>query len=678
MTEIPKVYEPAEVEAKWYQFWLERNYFHALDTSERKPFSIVIPPPNVTGELHIGHALDNTLQDILIRWRRMQGYNTLWMPGTDHAGIVTQLIVENKLRAEGTSRQELGREKFLQRIWQWVEESRGTIIGQLKRLGSSCDWQRERFTLDEGLSRAVHEAFVRLYKDGLIYRGSYIVNWCPNCRTAVSDLEVEHEEEAGNLYYIQYALKNSDEHLVIATTRPETMLGDTAVAVHPKDERYQNVVGKSAILPILGRELPIIADEYVDIEFGTGALKVTPAHDANDFEIGQRHALAQVVAMNEDGTMSAETGKFEGMDRFDCRRKLIEELGEKGYLLKVEDYMVPIGRHDRCGIIIEPYVSLQWFVKMKPLAEKAIAAAESGRVKFTPEREEKRFYEWMYNIKDWCISRQIWWGHQIPIWYCQDCNEINVGTPEKCDQCGSEELEQESDVLDTWFSSALWPFSTMGWPEESDLLKTFYPTSVLVTGWDILFFWVARMIVMGLWMRDEVPFYDVYLHGLVADETGAKMSKSRGNTIDPLPMMGKYGTDAFRFAIAASTIPNPYMPLPEDRIKGCRNFANKLWNASRLVLMNLEGFYDDAKPLKLTLCDRWIRSRFNTVAQEVTDHLEKFNFNEAAQRIYDFLWHEYCDWYAELAKMRFNLSDESIEKYTAQYVASGVLEGILR
>ena len=679
MTEIPKIYEPEKVEAKWYQFWLEKNYFHALDTSEKKPFSIVIPPPNVTGELHIGHALDNTLQDILIRWRRMQGYNTLWMPGTDHAGIVTQLVVEDKLREEGSSRQELGREKFLARMWDWVGESRGTMIEQLRRLGSSCDWERERFTLDEGLSRAVNEAFVRLYKDGLIYRGKYIVNWCPNCRTAVSDLEVEHEEESGNLYYIKYHLKESDEHLVIATTRPETMLGDTAVAVHPNDERYQNCVGKTVILPILERELPIIADDYVDMEFGTGALKVTPAHDANDFDIGNRHNLAQVIAMNEDGTMSAETGKFEGLDRFDCRRALLAELQEKGYLLKSEDYMVPMGRHDRCDTIIEPCVSLQWFVKTKPLAEKAIAAAKSGRVKFTPEREERRFYDWMHNIRDWCISRQIWWGHQIPIWYCQACDGISVGKPEKCDKCGAEELEQESDVLDTWFSSALWPFSTMGWPKETDLLKTFYPTSVLVTGWDILFFWVARMVMMGLWMCDDVPFYDVYLHGLVADETGAKMSKSRGNAIDPLPMMDKYGTDAFRFAIASSTIPNPYMPLPEERIKGCRNFANKLWNVSRLLLMNLEGFSpDESKQLKLTLGDRWIRSRFNTAAQEVTNHLETFNFNEASQRIYDFLWHEYCDWYAELIKMRFNLPDESREKYTAQYVASEVLDGILR
>ncbi|MBM3236031.1 valine--tRNA ligase [Candidatus Poribacteria bacterium] len=678
MTSIPKVYEPHEVESRWYKFWVEQKYFHAAEVSDKPPFSIVIPPPNVTGDLHIGHALDNTLQDILIRWKRMQGYNTLWMPGTDHAGIVTQVVVERQLLANGTSRQELGREKFLAKMWEWKEKSRAYIVEQLMRMGCSCDWDRERFTLDEGLSKAVREAFVRLYNDGLIYRSAYMVNWCPKCLTAISDLEVEHEDEQANLYYIKYPLKNSDEYLLIATTRPETMLGDTAVAVHPDDERYTRFIGKTAILPIAERELPIIADEYVDRQFGTGALKITPAHDPNDFEIGRRHNLPEVVAINADGIMSEAAGKYESMERFACRKALLQELKEKGYLLKVEEYIHAVGRHDRCGTIIEPFVSLQWFVKMKPLAEKAIAAAERGDVKFIPAPQKQRFYDWMYSIRDWCISRQIWWGHQLPIWYCKDCHEMiaAIETPAKCLKCASTNLQQDTDVLDTWFSSGLWPFSTMGWPENTELVKTFYPTSVLVTGWDILFFWVARMIMMGLKCMDEIPFRDVYLHGLVADETGRKMSKSVGNAIDPIPMMEKYGTDAFRFAIAASTIPGPYMPLPEDRIKGYRNFANKIWNASRFVLMNIEDFKpSDDKPLKLMLCDHWIISRFNKIAQEVTKCLQEFRFDDAALSLYTFLWHEYCDWYVEMVKLRMN---DSNERYTAQYVASAILEGTLR
>jgi len=678
MTPIPKVYEPHEVENRWYKFWVDKKYFHAQEASDNPPFAIVIPPPNVTGDLHIGHALDNTLQDILIRWKRMQGYNTLWMPGTDHAGIVTQVVVERQLMENGTSRHELGREKFLEKMWEWKEKSRAYIVEQLMRMGCSCDWDRERFTLDEGLSKAVREVFVRLYNDGLIYRGAYMVNWCPKCLTAISDLEVEHEDEQAHLYYIKYPLKEDNEYLTIATTRPETMLGDTAVAVHPDDERYTQFIGKTAILPVAERELLIIADEYVDREFGTGALKITPAHDPNDFEIGKRHNLPEVIAINEDGTMSVEAGQYEGMERFACRKALLKELEEKDYLLKVDDYFHAVGRHDRCGTIIEPYISLQWFVKMKPLAEKAIAAAEGGYVKFIPESQKHRFYEWMYNIRDWCISRQIWWGHQIPIWYCQDCDEIitAVETPEKCRKCDSMNLQQETDVLDTWFSSALWPFSTMGWPENTELLKTFYPTSVLVTGWDILFFWVSRMIMMGLKCMDEIPFRNVYLHGLVADETGKKMSKSVGNAIDPIPMMEQYGTDAFRFAIAASTIPSPYMPLPEDRIKGYRNFANKIWNASRFVLMNIADFEpSDDKPLNLMLCDHWIISRFNTVAQEMTTCLQEFRFDDAALSLYAFLWHEYCDWYVEMVKLRINDGDE---KYTAQYVVSTILEGTLR
>ncbi|MFQ6040575.1 MAG: valine--tRNA ligase [Candidatus Poribacteria bacterium] len=688
MTAIPKVYEPHEVESRWYKFWLEKGYFHAAEVSDKPPFSIVIPPPNVTGDLHIGHALDNTLQDILIRWKRMQGYNTLWMPGTDHAGIVTQIVVERQLLENGANRHELGREKFLERMWDWKEKSHDYIVEQLMRMGCSCDWERERFTLDEGLSRAVREAFVRLYNDGLIYRGAYMVNWCPNCLTAISDLEVEHEDEQANLYYIKYPLKGSDEHLSIATTRPETMLGDTAVAVHPADERYTKFIGKTAILPIAERELPIIADEYVDREFGTGALKITPAHDQNDFEIGKRHNLPEVVAINEDGTMSSEAGKYEGMERFACRKALLKELKEKGYLLKVEDYVHAVGRHDRCGTIIEPYISLQWFVKMQPLAEKAIAAAENGDVEFIPAPQKRRFYDWMYNIRDWCISRQIWWGHQIPIWYCKDCDEMiaAVETPQRCSKCDSTNLQQETDVLDTWFSSALWPFSTMGWPEKTELLKTFYPTSVLVTGWDILFFWVARMIMMGLKNMNEVPFRKVYLHGLIADETGKKMSKSAGNSIDPIPMMEKYGADASRFAIAASTIPSPYMPLPENRIRGYRNFANKIWNASRFVLMNIADFEpSDEKRLNLMLCDHWIISRFNKIVKEVTTYLQAFRFDDAALSLYAFLWHEYCDWYVEMVKLRMNAAERkldtarpAIERYTAQYVVSAILEGTLR
>ena len=681
MKNIPKTYEPHKVEDKWYQLWLDGNFFHAEEKSHQSSYAIVIPPPNVTGSLHIGHAIDNTLQDILIRWQRMQGDNTLWMPGTDHAGIITHYLMEQRLRSEGTSRQEIGREKFVERMWQWKEESRGNIISQLMKLGCSCDWERERFTLDEGLSKAVNEAFVRLYNKGLIYRGDYIVNWCPQCQTAVSGLEVEHEDEAGHFYYIKYPIKGEDKHLLIATTRPETMLGDTGVAVHPDDERYTEFVGKTAILPIVERELPIVADEYIDQEFGTGVLKVTPGHDPNDFEIGKRHVLKIVKAMNYDGTMSEATCKYQGLSVMECREALVEDLRKEGYLLKVEDYTHSVSRHERCHSLIEPFVSKQWFVKMRPLADRAVEAVKRGDVEFLPEREEKRFYNWMAEIQDWCISRQIWWGHRFPVWYCLDCDEINVATkaPEKCHKCGSGNLQQEEDVLDTWFSSALWPFSTLGWPEETGLLKTFYPTSALVTGWDILFFWVSRMIMMGLECMDEAPFRQVYLHPLVTDEEGQKMSKSRGNVIDPLDNMEKYGTDAFRFAIAACMIPSTHMQLPENRIGGYRNFANKIWNASRFVLMNLEDFEKDPdRPLKELLCDKWIRSRFNMVAQDVTGCLEEFQFADAAQAVYNFLWHEYCDWYIELIKPRLYYSDDEYAKYTARYIAAEILEGTLR
>ncbi len=696
MTDIPKTYAPHEIEVKWYKFWLEKDYFHAADQSDKPPFSIVIPPPNITGSLHTGHALDNTLQDALIRWKRMQGYNTLWMPGTDHAGIVTEIIMERKLAAWGTSREELGRERFIERMWGWKEESRGTIIDQLQSLGCSCDWARERFTLDEGLSKAVRTAFVKLYNEGLIYRGEYMVNWCPNCRTAVSDLEVEPVEIDGNFYHITYPIKDSAEErsqvgrhaLQIATTRPETMLGDTAVAVHPEDARYQGIIGKTAILPILGRELPIIADEYVDREFGTGALKVTPAHDPNDYAIGQRHNLVQLNVFNPDGTLNENAGpKYQGMERFECRKALVEDLRAGGYLLQIVPHRHAVGHHDRCDQIVEPYISPQWYLNVKPLAEQAVEAAQRGDVVFIPERETRRFYHWMENIQPWAISRQRWWGHRLPIWYCDDCGEVTVAvdTPDGCSHCGAAKLKQEEDVLDTWFSSGLWPFSTMGWPEGTDLLKTFYPTSVLVTGWDILFFWVARMLMLGLNCMDEVPFRTVYLHGLVADEQGQKMSKSRGNTIDPVLTIEKYGADAFRFAIVFCTVPNPYMPLPEYQIEAGRRFANKIWNASRFLLMNLDDFHTPTLSLpaggegmSLLLCDRWIRSRFNATVQNVTTYLEQFRFSDVAHCLYEFLWHEFCDWYIELIKQRLYYTEDATAKRTAQAVAAEILEGTMR
>ena len=680
MTDIPKTYAPQDIEEKWYKFWRDKDYFHAADTSDKPPYSVVIPPPNITGSLHIGHALDNALQDVLIRWRRMQGYNALWMPGTDHAGIVTEIIMEKQLATWGTSREELGREKFIARMWNWKDESRGTIIDQLEQLGCSCDWERERFTMDEGLSKAVRTAFVQLYNDGLIYRGEYMVNWCPNCQTAVSDLEVEPVEIDGNFYHIKYPIKDSGESVEIATTRPETMLGDTAVAVHPEDTRYQHLIGKTAILPILERELPIIADEYVDLEFGTGALKVTPAHDLNDYEIGQRHELEQVNILNPDGSLNENTGtKYQGMDRFECREALVEDLREQGYLIKIVPHPHAVGHHDRCNQIIEPYISPQWYLNVKPLAERSLEAARRGDVVFLPERETKRFYQWMENIEPWPISRQRWWGHQLPIWHCDACEELTVAVtpPSQCAHCNSEKIRQDEEVLDTWFSSGLWPFSTMGWPDETEALKTFYPTSVLVTGWDILFFWVARMIMLGLQCMDEVPFRCVYLHALVADEHGQKQSKSKGNAIDPVPTIHEYGADAFRFALVFSAVPNPYIALAESQIEAGKRFANKIWNASRLLLMNL----DDFQPGQSTdpiLCDQWIRSRYNATVETVTTCLENFRFSDAAHTLYEFLWHEYCDWYVELIKQRLYYTDDPTAKHTAQTVASEILEGTMR
>lgn len=683
MTDIPKTYSPQEIEAKWYQFWLDKSYFHAADASDKPSFSIVIPPPNITGNLHVGHALDNTLQDVLIRCKRMQGYNALWMPGTDHAGIVTEIIMEKKLEVWGTSRQALGREKFIDRMWNWKNESRGTIIEQLRQIGCSCDWERERFTLDEGLSNAVRTAFVKLYDDGLVYRDTYLANWCPNCQTVISDLEVEAIEIDGNFYHIKYPIKGSSEFLEIATTRPETMLGDTAVAVHPEDSRYRHIIGKTVILPLVLREIPVIEDEYVDREFGSGALKVTPAHDPNDYELGLRHNLPQINILNPDGTLNQSAGsEYQGKDRFECRQAVVENLRDRGLLIKIVPHPHSVGHHDRCGAVVEPYLSPQWFINVKPLAERAIEAVRNGEIAFIPEREEKRFYHWMENILPWPVSRQRWWGHRLPIWYCDDCGDViaAVETPRVCN-CGSGNLRQEEDVLDTWFSSGLWPFSTMGWPESTPLLKSFYPTSVLVTGWDILFFWVARMIMLGLKCRDEVPFRKVYIHALVADEQGQKMSKSRGNTIDPIETIHKYGADAFRFALVFCTLPNPYMPLPESQIEAGKRFANKIWNASRFLLMNLDDFDSSGTEIsddQLYLCDSWIRSRFNTTVKNVTTYFEEFRFSDAAHALYEFVWHEFCDWYIELIKQRLYYTDDASARQTVQLVASDILERTMR
>jgi len=655
---LDKSYDPHQVEEKWYRYWEERGYFRADEDSERKAYSIVIPPPNVTGVLHIGHALNNTLQDILIRFKRMDGYNVLWMPGTDHAGIATQNVVEKRLLEEGLDRHTLGREKFIERVWKWKEQSGGTIIGQLKKLGASCDWSRERFTMDEGLSEAVKEVFVRLYQEGLIYRSHYIINWCPRCQTALSDLEVEHQEVLGKLYHLKYPFKEDDRFVIVATTRPETMLGDTAVAVNPEDERYQAVIGKKVILPVVNREIPVIADPYVDIEFGTGCLKITPAHDFNDFEIGLKHGLEQIKVIDEAGRMNENAGPYQGMDRFECREKMVEDFERDGILIKIEDYRHVVGHCYRCKTIVEPNLSLQWFVRTKPLAKTAIEAVREGRTRIVPEVWEKTYFEWMENIRDWCISRQIWWGHRIPAWYCENCGQVIVAkeTPTSCPKCGSNRLTPETDVLDTWFSSALWPFSTMGWPKETKLLKRFYPTSVLVTGFDILFFWVARMMMMGLKFMGDVPFRDVYIHGLVRDERGEKYSKTRGNVVDPLDLIDRYGADALRFTLAALTMPGSDLKLSESRTEGYRHFANKIWNASRFALMNLEEFNVDemtkeVSPEAFSLPDRWIRGRLNQVIREVRRSLEEYRFNEACHVLYQFIWHEFCDWYLELSKL---------------------------
>jgi len=679
---IPKVYDPKSFEKKWYGFWEENKLFHAVVDEEKQPYSIVIPPPNVTGQLHMGHALDNTLQDILIRWRRMQGYNTLWMPGCDHAGIATQAKVEGALREEGTNRYELGREKFLERVWDWKEKFGSRIMSQLRSLGSSLDWDRERFTMDEGCSRAVREVFVSLYEKGLIYQGTRITNWCPDCNTAISDIEVEHETEAGHLWHIRYQVKGEDRYVEVATTRPETMFGDTGVAVNPQDERYAQLIGKTLILPVVNREIPLFADDYVDSAFGTGAVKVTPAHDPNDYEMGLRHNLEQIKVISNTGKMTEGAGKYEGMDRYECRRALVKELQEIGALVSIEEHEHAVGHCSRCHSTIEPMISTQWFVKMDSLAQPAMEAVKKGDIKFVPERFTKIYCNWLENIRDWCISRQLWWGHRIPAWYCEDCGETIVSRTdaEVCPKCGGRHLRQDEDVLDTWFSSGLWPFETMGWPDKTPELKQFYPTSTLVTGYDIIFFWVARMVMMGLEFGGDIPFKTVYIHGLVRDEQGRKMSKSLGNGIDPVEVVDQYGADTLRFMLITGNTPGNDMRFINDRVLATRNFANKLWNASRFMLMNLEGFDKsfEPQPEDYTLADKWILSRFARTAQDVTANLEKFELGEAGRLIYEFIWNEFCDWYIELAKARLYDKENLHPRQTAQYVLGYVLERTLR
>jgi valyl-tRNA synthetase len=681
--DLAKAYEFSAVERKWYEFWENEKKFQATMDDGKPSFSIVIPPPNVTGVLHVGHALNNTLQDVLVRYKRMQGYNTLWLPGTDHAGIATQNVVERQLAAENISRHDIGRQKFVERVWQWKEESGGQIINQLKRLGCSCDWDRERFTMDEGLSRAVREVFTRLYDEGLIYKGDYIINWCPRCHTALADLEVEHEPTDGKLYHIRYPFSQGDGYLVVATTRPETMLGDTAVAVHPSDERYNSLPEKSVILPLVNKKIPIVVDAHVEREFGTGALKVTPAHDLNDFEISRRHDLPALKVMDDSGFMNEEAGEYAGMDRFACRKKVVEDLEKQGLLEKTEKYQHGVGHCYRCQTVVEPALSKQWFVSVKPLAEKAITAVKEGQTKIHPQTWENTYFDWMYNIRDWCISRQIWWGHQIPAWTCEECGELIVSTedPDKCTKCQGTNLVQETDVLDTWFSSALWPFSTLGWPDKTDELKFFYPTSVLITSFDILFFWVARMMMMGLHFMKEIPFKDVYLHALVRDSDGQKMSKSKGNVMDPLLVMDKYGTDALRFTMTAFAAQGRDIRLSEERIEGYRFFINKIWNAARFALLHIKESHptpiEEIDPKNLSLPHQWILSRMNHTIGEVHKALNDYRFNDAAHSLYQFVWHEFCDWYLEWLKDVL-YGDDELAKATGQGILFTLLEIILK
>ncbi|WP_068774138.1 valine--tRNA ligase [Paenibacillus sp. FJAT-26967] len=675
---MPTTYDPSQSEKKWYDYWIKNGYFRAGQRPDAETYTIVIPPPNVTGMLHLGHALDFTLQDILIRTKRMQGYDTLWLPGSDHAGIATQTKVEQNLRAEGLSRHDLGREKFLEKVWEWKDLYANTIRDQWAKMGFSLDYSRERFTLDEGLSKAVREVFVSLYNKGLIYRGKYIINWDPKAQTALSDIEVEYKEVQGNLYHLVYPLKDGSGSITVATTRPETMLGDTAVAVHPEDDRYKHMIGKMLVLPVVGREIPVIADEYVEKDFGSGAVKITPAHDPNDFEVGKRHDLPQILVMDESGTMNSNAGPYQGLDRADCRKKIVADLQEQGILVKIEEHIHQVGHSERSGAVVEPYLSTQWFVKMKPLADRAIEAQKNGSgVNFVPDRFEKIYLNWIENVRDWCISRQLWWGHRVPAWYCSDCQEVTVAHEDahQCSHCCSENIRQDEDVLDTWFSSALWPFSTLGWPEQTEDLQRFYPTNVLVTGYDIIYFWVARMIFSGLEFTDQVPFQDVLMHGLIRDADGRKMSKSLGNGVDPLEVIANYGADAMRYMLSTSSTPGQDLRFRMERVEQTRNFANKIWNASRFALMNLEGFTAADIDLsgELGTADRWILHRLNETSREVTRLIDLYEFGETGRLLYNFIWDDLCDWYIEFSKLSLYGQDEAAKK-TTQSVLAYVLD----
>jgi valyl-tRNA synthetase len=667
--ELAKAYEPQEVEGRIYDFWMKGGYFHAEVDPKKKPYTIVIPPPNITGQLHMGHAWDETLQDILIRWKRMQGYSALWLPGTDHASIATEAKIVEAMREEGLSKEDLGREGFLERAWAWKDKFGGRILEQLKLLGSSCDWDRLRFTMDEGCSKAVRHVFVKLYEEGLIYRGERIINWCPNCKTAISDAEVIFEEQQGSFWHLRYPLADGSGYIELATTRPETMLGDTAVAVHPEDERYKHLVGKNVILPLVNKEIPIVADEYVEMDFGTGVVKITPAHDPNDFEVGQRHNLPVINVMNEDGSINENGGKYAGLSGMEARKQIVKDLEEGGYLIKVEPLKHNVGTCQRCHTVVEPRVSTQWFVKMEPLAGPAIDVVKDGAIRLIPDRMEKTYYNWMENIKDWCISRQLWWGHRIPAWYCEGCGETIVSETDvdTCPKCGGKHLHQDSDTLDTWFSSALWPFSTLGWPDNTPELEYFYPTNTLVTGYDIIFFWVARMIFSGLKHTGKAPFDTVLFHGLLRDSQGRKMSKSLGNGIDPVDVINQYGADALRFTLVTGNSPGNDARYSDEKVAASRNFANKIWNAARFIHMNIDGHdVPCALPATLSLEDQWIVSRFNTVAKEVTENLDKFELGMAVSKLYDFIWDDFCDWYIELAKRPLSGEDQAVAQNTRQ------------
>ncbi len=678
--ELAKQYDPKDVEDRIYKTWLDGKYFHAKCEEGKDTYTIVIPPPNITGQLHMGHALDNTLQDILIRFKRMQGFDTLWLPGTDHASIATEAKIVEKMREEGVTKEDIGREGFLVRAWDWKKQYGGRIIEQLKKMGSSCDWDRERFTLDEGCNKAVNEVFVRLYEKGLIYRGERIINWCPHCKTSISDAEVEYEEQAGHFWHLRYPFKDGSGYLELATTRPETLLGDTAVAVNPNDERYKDIIGKTLILPIVHREIPVVADDYVEVDFGTGVVKITPAHDPNDFEVGLRHNLPVINVMTDDAKITDDYPKYAGMDRYEARKAIVADLEAEGALVRIEDYTHNVGTCYRCSSTVEPRVSKQWFVKMKPLATPAIDAVKNGETKFVPQRFEKVYFHWLENIRDWCISRQLWWGHRIPAWYCADCGEITVSKTEahECKHCGSKNIEQDPDTLDTWFSSALWPFSTLGWPEETEDFKHYYPTNTLVTGYDIIPFWVMRMMFSGIEQTGQVPFNTVLIHGLVRDSQGRKMSKSLGNGVDPLEVIDTYGADALRFSLATGNSPGNDMRYIPERVEASRNFANKIWNAARFILMNLEN--DNEIPLDLSalaLEDKWILSKYNSLVAEVTDNLEKFELGLAVQKLYDFIWDVFCDWYIEICKSRLN-GEDAKAKDTARSVLIYVFTNTLK